>query len=184
MAPTRIASAGRLLSIFVFGAALLVVNACATLTSDIEIETHADPDINYNAYKSYAWAGSAQILFDPVGQWEQPTLDTDEEVRFVINRELRAHGLTQVDKAPDLLVAFAAGVDTSVLELKDDPDSKNKIPTNVPKAALVIALIDANTGYAIWLGYAVGDAQQQQSTENIKARINYAVSKIFDDYNN
>jgi hypothetical protein len=178
------ASAGRLLSIFFFGAALFVVNACATLTSDIEIETHADPDINYNAYKSYAWAGSAQILFDPVGQWEQPTLDTDEEVRFVINRELRAHGLTQVDKAPDLLVAFAAGVDTSVLELKDDPDSKNKIPTNVPKAALVIALIDANTGYAIWLGYAVGDAQQQQSTENIKARINYAVSKIFDDYNN
>ena len=184
MAPIRMASAGRLLSIFFFGAALLVVNACATLTSDIEIETHADPDINYNAYKSYAWAGSAQILFDPVGQWEQPTLDTDEEVRYVINRELRAHGLTQVDKAPDLLVAFAAGVDTSVLELKDDPESKNKIPTNVPKAALVIALIDANTGYAVWLGYAVGDAQQQQSTENIKARINYAVSKIFDDYNN
>ena len=184
MAPIRITSAGKLLSIFFIGAALLALNACATLTSDIEIETHADPDINYSAYKSYAWAGSAQILFDPVGQWEQPTIDTDEEVRFVINRELRAHGLTQVDKAPDLLVAFAAGVDTSVLELKDDPESKNKIPTNVPKAALVIALIDANTGYAVWLGYAVGDAQQQQSTENIKARINYAVSKIFDDYNN
>jgi hypothetical protein len=183
MAPTRITSAGKLLSIIFFGVALLTLNACATLTSDIEIETHADPDINYNAYKSYAWAGSAQILFDPVGQWEQPTLDTDEEVRFVINRELRAHGLTQVDKAPDLLVAFAAGVDTSVLELKEDPESKKKIPTNVPKAALVIALIDANTGYAVWLGYAVGDAQQQQNSENIKKRIDYAVRKIFDTYN-
>ena len=183
MTATRMNTAGRLLSSIFIGTALPVLNACATLTSDIEIETHSDPAINYNAYKSYAWAGSAQVLFDPVGQWEQPTLDTDEEVRFVINRELRELGLTQVDKAPDLLVAFAAGVDTSVLELKEDPDSKKVIPTNVPKAALVIALIDANTGYAVWLGYAVGNAQQQQSSENIKARINYAVTKIFDDYN-
>ena len=183
MTPTLITSAGKLLSFFFFSVALLTLNACTTLTSDIEIETHADPEVNYNAYKTYAWAGSAQILFDPVGQWEQPTLDTDEEVRFVINRELRARGMTQVDRSPDLLVAFAAGVDTSILELKEDPESDKKIPTNVPKAALVIALIDANTGYAVWLGYAVGDAQQQQSSENIKARINYAVSEIFDTYN-
>jgi len=183
MTPKRMTSAGRLLSSIFIGIALFILNACATLTSDIEIETHADPDINYNAYKSYAWAGSAQVVFDPIGQWEQPTVDTDEEVRFVINRELRAHGLTQVDKAPDLLVAFAAGVDTSVLELKEDPEGKKKIPTNVPKAALVIALIDANTGYAVWLGYAVGDAQQQQSSENIIKRIDYAVSEIFDSYN-
>ena len=78
MAPTRMTSAGKILASIFIGITLLTLSACATLTSDIEIETHADPDINYNAYKSYAWAGSAQILFDPVGQWEQPTLDTDD----------------------------------------------------------------------------------------------------------
>jgi len=162
---------------------LFTLSSCATLTDDIEIETHAIPDIHYDSYSSYALAGSAQIVFDPIGQWEQPTLDTDEEVRFVINRELRALGFNQVDRDPDLLVAFAAGIDTTALELKDNPNSDKKVLTNVPKAALVVTLIDADTGYAVWLGYAVGDVQQQQTIENIRARINYAVSEIFKAYN-
>jgi hypothetical protein len=161
---------------------ILATSSCATLTDDIVVETHANPDVNYHAYKTYAWAGSAQIIFDPVGQWEQPTLDTDEEVKFVINRELRARGLIQVTSQPDLLVAFAAGIDTSVLELKENPNSDKKIVTNVPKAALLIALVDANTGYTVWIGYAVGDAQQQQTIEAIRTRIDFAVKEIFNDY--
>jgi hypothetical protein len=162
---------------------LPTVIACTTLTSDIKVETFAQPDTNPSAYKSYAWAGSAQVVFDPVGQWEQPTLDTDEEVRFVINRELRNSGLVQVETDPDLYVGFAAGVDTSVLELKEDPDNKEKmVPTNVPKAALVIAMIDARTGYTVWLGYAEGNAQNQQSIENIRKRIDFAVTEILAPY--
>lgn len=163
--------------------ATIIVTSCATLTSDIEVETHANPDVNYKAYKTYAWAGSAQIVFDPIGQWEQPTLDMDEEVRFVINRELRARNINQVESQPDLLVAFAAGIDTTVLELKDDPESDKKVLTNIPKAALVIALIDTTTGYTVWLGYAEADVQPQQTIENIRTRIDYAVSEIFKPYN-
>ena len=163
-------------------ATALATTSCATLTDDIEVETHANPDIDYQDYKTYAWLGSAQIIFDPVGQWEQPTLDTDEEVKFVVNRELRARGLHQVTNKPDLLVAFAAGVDTAQLELKENPNSTKKMMTNVPKAALLIALVDAKTGYTVWLGYAVGDAQQQQSIESIRTRIDYAVKEIFSDY--
>ena len=169
-----------LIAVFV---AVTFISSCATLTDDIQVETHADPGINYRKYKTYAWAGSAIIGFDPIGQWEQPTLDTDEEVRHVVNRELRARGFYQVENNPDLLVAFAAGVDTSVLELKKDPDSNKKVPTSAPKAALVIALIDASSGYVVWLGHAMGDAQQQQSIDNIRARIDYAVSQIFKPYN-
>ncbi len=166
-----------------FIAVTFFISSCAILTDDIQIETHADPSINYNKYKTYAWAGSAQIAFDPIGQWEQPTLDTDEEVRFVVNRELRGHGFIQVESNPDLLVAFAAGVDTTVLELKENPDSDNKVASNAPKAALAIALIDARSGYLVWLGHATGDVQQQQTIDNIRARIDYAVSHIFKRYN-
>lgn len=161
----------------------LVLSSCATLTSDIEIETHDNPAVDYDSYKTYAWAGSAQIVFDPIGQWEQPTLDTDEEVRFVINRELHNREIIQVEQDPDLLVAFAAGVDTSVMELREDPSTQEKVLTNIPKAALVIALTDAKTGYVIWLGYASAEVQKQQTIENIRARIDYAVSQIFKSYN-
>jgi len=159
--------------------ATLFLSSCATLTQDIEIKVYTDPDVNYDNYKTYAWTGSAQIVFDPIGQWEQPTLDTDEEVRFLVNRELRKHGLIPVEVQPDILVAFAAGIDTTVLELKENPRNKH-IPTVAPKAALMIALIDADNGYVIWMGHATGEAQQQQSIENIRSRIDYAVSKIFD----
>lgn len=177
----------KFLSKILFSFACLIsavaLSSCATLTSDIEIETHANPDVNYSAYKTYAWAGSAQIVFDPIGQWEQPTLDTDEEVRFVINRKLRELDIIQVDKDPDLLVAFAAGIDTTELQLKENPESQNKVLVTTPKAALVIALIDANTGYVVWLGFATANIQQQQTIENIRARIDYAVSEIFKPYN-
>ena len=163
--------------------AVLAVSACTTLTSDIDIETYDNPEVNYDTYSTYAWAGSAQIVFDPVGQWEQPTLDTDAEVRFVINRELRKHGINQVDKNPDLLVTFAAGVDTRELGLKEDPKTQDKVLTDIPKASLVIALIDARTGYVVWLGYATANAQPQQTIENIRTRIDYAVSEIFKSYN-
>ena len=156
-----------------------LTSSCATLTQDINVETHANPDVDFNTYKSYAWVGSAQIVFDPIGQWEQPTLDTDEEVKFNINRELRNKGLFEVQSNPDLLVGFAAGIDMTSLELKEDPESKKQVLTNVPKAALVIALVDADTGYTVWLGFAEGDVQEQQTIENIRARIDYAVSEIF-----
>jgi len=160
----------------------LLLASCVTLTNDIEVETHANPDVDFNKYKSYAWVGSAQVVFDPVGQWEQPTLDTDEEVKFNINRELRSKGLFEVQSNPDLLVAFAAGVDMAYLKLKEDPDSKKQVLTNVPKAALVVALIDAKTGYTVWLGFAEGEVQKQQTIENIRARIDYAVSTMFKSY--
>jgi predicted DNA-binding transcriptional regulator len=163
--------------------AVLASSACTTLTSDITTETRDNPEVNYDTYNTYAWAGSAQIVFDPVGQWEQPTLDTDEEVKFVINRELRKHGINQVNTNPDLLVAYAAGVDTTAMELKEDPKTQDKVLTNIPKASLVIALTDARTGYVVWLGYATANAQPQQTMENIRARIDFAVSEIFKSYN-
>ena len=71
----------------------------------------------------------------------------------------------------------------TILELKEDPEGDKKIPTNVPKAALVIALIDASSGYVVWLGHATGDVQKQQTIDDIRARIDYAVSQIFKSYN-
>lgn len=164
---------------FILFTTILVITSCATLTSDIDVETHSDPGFHYKEYKTYAWADSAQIAFDPVGQWEQPTLNTDDEVRYIINRELSARNINLGETDPDLLITFAAGIDTAVLGLKEQPDSDTDIIPIVPKAALVIALIDARTGYTLWLGYATANAQEQQSIENIRARIDFAISAIF-----
>lgn len=164
---------------YTFLIATLLLTSCATITSDIELETHVHPDTNFNDYKTYTWLDSAQIVFDPIGQWEQPTLDTDEEVKLAINRELRARNIIPVEKNPDLFIAFSAGIDASTLELIEHPDNEEDVLSTLPKAALVIALVDAETGYAVWIGYASGEVQQQQTIQTIQTRINYAVSKLF-----
>lgn len=154
--------------------------ACATTPfDDIDVETYSAPDIDYSQYKTFAWAGSTQVLFDPIGQWEQPTLDTDQDVRTAIYRELTSHKLIQDNQNPELLVAYYAGVDASSLGLKVDPDIDLVLPGEIPRAALVVAITDAKTGYVIWLGQAVGNARQQNSIDIIRSRINFAVNEMF-----
>ena len=91
--------------------ALLLVAGCASVTKDIKVETDVDPKANLAGYTSYTWLGSAAILYDPEGKWEPPEFDADTEIKFLIDRELRAHGLSESMSNPDLIVAFAAGID-------------------------------------------------------------------------
>ena len=161
-------------------AVILLLAACTTApTSDIRVEAEADPKASFSGYKTYAWFAAAQILFDPEGQWEPRDVDIDAEVQFIINSELRKRGMSEVSSHPDMLVAYAAGVDMTTLGLKENPESKEKLLANIPKAGLIVALIDADTGYVIWLGEAVGEVQEQADQATVRARIEYAVREMF-----
>ena len=66
---------------------ILFITACASpLTQDIEVDADADPKANLAGYKTYAWLGSAAILYDPKGRWEPPEFDADAEIKFLIDR--------------------------------------------------------------------------------------------------
>ena len=161
-------------------ACILLLAACATVpTTDITVDAEADPKANFSGYKSFAWFAAAQLLFDPEGQWEPKNVDIDAEVQLIINDELRKRGMVEVSSEPDILVAYAAGVDMTTLGLKENPETKEKLLENIPKAALVIALIDADTGYVIWLAEAVGEVQQQADEATVRARIEYAIREMF-----
>jgi len=164
----------------VLSAVLLLLAGCASsVTKDIMVDTDVDPKANLEGYTSYAWLGSAAIVYDPEGQWEPPQFDADAEIKFLIDRELRAHGMTESSSNPDLIVAFAAGIDMATMEIKTDPDSKLETLENVPMGALSVVLIDAKTGFAIWGGIATAEVQQNPDQEIIKQRLDYAVSSMF-----
>jgi PBP1b-binding outer membrane lipoprotein LpoB len=159
---------------------IMVLAACTTApTKDIKVDAEADPKASFSGFKTYAWLASAQILFDPEGQWEPRNVDIDAEVQSIINSELRKRGIAEVSSNPDMLVAFAAGVDMTTLGLKQNPETREKLIENIPSAALVVALIDADTGYVIWIGEAIGDVQQQADEATVRARIEYAIKEMF-----
>ena len=160
---------------------LLLLSACATsLTQDIQVKAEADPKANLAGYKTYAWLGSAAILYDPKGKWEPPQFDADAEIKFLIDRELRKRGMQEVAVNPDMIVGYAAGIDMEALQLVEDKQSKIQMLQNVPMGSLVIVLIDGATGNPVWASEAIANVQQQQFTsEDMRKRLDYAVSHMF-----
>lgn len=159
---------------------LFLISGCASsVTKDIMVETDSDPKANLSGYTSYAWLGSAAIVFDEKGQWEPPQFDADAEIKFLIDRELRDHGMTEDSVNPDLVVAYAAGIDMDSMDIKADPESGIEALENVPAGALIVIMIDADTGLAIWAGIATADIQESPTPETTKQRLDFAVSEMF-----
>jgi hypothetical protein len=145
-------------------ALLLLLAGCASsVTKDIIVDAEADPKISFSGYTSYTWLGSAAIVFDPEGRWEPP----------------RARGMVEDSVDPDLIVAFAAGIDMSSMEIDIDPESNLTTLENVPLGALTVILVDAKTGLAIWAGIATAEIQENPDQETIKKRLEYAVNSMF-----
>ena len=158
---------------------LISLSGCAvTPTDDIKIDAEADPKVKFAGYKTYAWLGSAGILKDPEGKWKQPNFDVDAEIRFLIDRELRKRGLTETDKKPDMLVAYAMGLNMAALKIKENPETKQKMLKNIPKGSLLVILADPKTEYVMWIGRAKAEVQKNPDTATIKARLDYAVSQM------
>ena len=165
---------------YILATSLLLLAGCASsVTQDIKVEADSDPKANLAGYKSYAWLGAAAIVFDDQGRWEPPAFDADAEIKFLIDRELREHGMAESSSNPDMIVAFAAGIDMAAMEIKTDPESELKTLENVPAGALSVILIDAQTGLAVWAGVAKGEVQQNPDQEVTKQRLDYAVTEMF-----
>jgi hypothetical protein len=160
--------------------ALTLFAGCSSVpVKDIQVEAQTDPKANISGYKTYAWLGAAAIVYDEQGQWEPPSFDADAEIKYLIDRELRKRGLTENSGAPDLIVAFAAGIDMDALGLRVNPETKIEVVENVPQGGLMVALADSETGFLIWAGVASADIQARPDMETAKARLDYAVTKMF-----
>lgn len=160
-----------ILSVFIAG--------CASVpTADIKVDAEADPKANFSGFKTYTWLGSAAIVNDSMGQWEPPPLDADAEIKYLLNRELRDRGMSENSAAPDLIVAFAAGIDMDALGFKLNPETDINMLKNVPKGGLVVILVDNRSGFIVWVGIAKADIQQNADVTIVKARLDYAVRQM------
>jgi len=164
-----------LLFVMVF---MLVLGCASVPTKDIQVDAQADPKANFSGYKTYAWLGSAAIVNDAYGQWEPPAFDADAEIKYLMDRELRKRGMSENSADPNLIVAFAAGIDMDALGLKVDPETKMDMLANVPRGALVVVLLDRSSGFVIWVGVATAEIQESPDTHTVKARLDYAVTRL------
>ena len=157
---------------------------CASKYHDIEVDTQANPKVNFDGYESYAWSLEAAVVRDPDREWVPTDLNIANEIKFLVNRELRAIGMTEVATSPDVLAMYAVGVDMKALNVVDDPRDDAVQFENVPKGGLVLVLADPETLNVIWVGSAVADLMDEPTPELAKERLNYAVKKMFKKFPN
>ena len=156
-----------------------LITACNSIpTNDITTTAELDPKANFKGYKTYAWLGSAGILKDPEGLWEPPKYDADAEITSLINKELHDRGMTETSKKPDLVVAYALGVDMAALKAKTNPETNMSVLKNVPQGALMVLLIDSDTGFVIWAGSATAEIKNL-GPDASKQRLAFAISGMF-----
>ena len=156
----------------------LFISAC-TLTpkDDIEVTADMDPRVNFTGYTTYEWLGSMGVFNDPAGNWKPVGFDMDAEIAFLIDRELRKRDIEETMSDADLLVMYLGGIDMAALEEKLDPNTQMKTLQNVPQGGLVIALIDARTGFVIYAATATAEIRNLPS-EQVKQRLDYAVTQM------
>ena len=159
----------------------MLISACTSpLTKDIEVEAASDPKVNLSAFSKYAWIGSAAVLNDPEGKWQPAEFDISSDIKFLIDRELRSKDLIEVgDEDAEIAMSFFTGVDMEAQGLKVDPKTNVEIPSNVPKAALIVVALDVKTGFVVWIGVATGNINENATVATTKVRLDYAITKMF-----
>ena len=151
---------------------------------DIRVETEADPKVNFDGYTTYQWAGSAAVVRDPLNRWAPSDLDVDAEIRFLIDRELRARGMTEVVRNADVLVVYGVGVDMESMRVVVQPGEDTEELRNVPTGGVQVVLADPRSRSVMWVGSAVADIREEPDDELAKNRLDFAVRKMFEKFPN
>jgi len=155
--------------------------ACAPKapTSDIKTQVAADETVKFSGYKTYTWFAGVGMVRDKTGKWDDGDLDIAAELKFIIDKTMRERGLNEATENPDLFIGFLIVADVNQLKEITDRGGKTTVIEGVGESALVIELIDVKTERTVWVGAAAGEAQTGRSNDEVKARLNYAVSELF-----
>jgi len=163
----------------VAAAMLLGMNACVQ-TSDIEVESVTNEKANLKAYKTYQFLDESGIVeSDGKGDLVEGDKKTAALVEEIINKELQKKGKVPAAADPDFFVAYVGGTDKDAVKVKVDKKGKGIIES-APEAALLIMLIDAQTGAVLKVSTAEGELKSLPQKEKTE-RIEYAVKKMLKD---
>jgi hypothetical protein len=147
---------------------------------DIQVETELNPKVDIDGYENtYAWAAAAAMVREGERRWSPPDLDIGSEIMFLVDRELRDRGWTQVAQSPAVGVIYGVGVDMMAIEAIETDDEDAARFERVPKGGVLIVLTDPGTSEVIWAGSAVADISEEPSVELAKKRLDYAITEMF-----
>jgi hypothetical protein len=158
-------------------AALLIVGITGCVsTSDIEVETVKSEKANLKGYKTYEIIKESGATDEIKKEKTLENVDIDASLKKMINEELAKRGKVEVKENPDFYVAYLLGSDMNAMRITLDKEGRSTI-ANVPEAAMILMLVDADTGSIIWLSTAEGEYKSLPREAKHK-RMKYTIEKM------
>ena len=156
--------------------ALMIVGftGCVS-TSDIKVESVKSDKVDLKGYKTYQIVEGSGMATES----EKTNHDMDTELNRIINSELGKKGKIPVTSNPDFHVAYLAAADMEAVKIKIDEEGQETIKA-APAAAMLLLLIDAETGVIIGASTAEGDAKNLP-LEDRKKRLEYTIKKMLNE---
>ena len=161
----------RQLQIAVSGLALSLAASCHS----IKVESTFDRQADFARLHTFAWVAAPVNSPSAIGQTDFYPL---------IAAELAAHGLSRVDKAPDVLVAVHRMTQGKLntegwgYEFREGRIQRHTLQ----EGHLVIDLIDPHTKVVVWRGSAEGVFHADMSAEERRALAMDVLQKMFADF--
>ena len=155
--------------------ALVGFTGCVS-TSDIQVDSMQSDKADLKGYKTYQFIEGSGIAEDTSKEVLMQNESASAEIEEIINGELAKKGKVAVSKDPDFFVAYLGGADMEAVKKKLDRNGK-EIMMKSPEAALVLMLVDADSGSIIWMSTAEGEAQSKSHKEK-KKRIEFTIQKM------
>jgi len=161
-------------------AALMVLGMAGCVsTSDINVENVTNDKVNLKGYKTYQFMEESGIVEeDGKGNLKESDKKVAALIEEIINEELQKKGKTPVSKSPDFLVAYVGGSNEDAVKVRLDEKGKQVIE-KAPEAALLIMLVDANTGAILRLSTAEGEVTKLPEAQK-RERIEFAIKKMLE----
>jgi PBP1b-binding outer membrane lipoprotein LpoB len=167
----------KLLKVAIAALMIIGITGCVS-TSDIQVEKAKSEKVNLDGYKTYQFIEDSGFIEDERKTPVLKNMNISEEIEQMINSELAKKGKTPVSKDPDFYVAYLGGADMEAVKSKLDKNGKEHFEKS-PEAALVLLLVDADSGSIIWMSTAEGEAKGG-SADDVKKRLDYAVKKMLE----
>ena len=149
---------------------------CGVSTKDIKVETVKSNKANLKGYKTYEIIEESGADDSLKKDKTLKGADVDADIKALINTELAKRGKVEVKHDPDFFVAYVAGADMNAMQIKLDAKGRSTIE-NIPEAAMLLMLVDADTGSIIWMSTAEGEFKGLPLDQQ-KVRLEYAIKKM------
>ncbi len=155
--------------------ALIGFTGCVS-TSDIQVDSTQSDKVDLKGYKTYQFIEGSGIAKDTSKKTLRKSESISAEIEEMINEELAKKGKVPVSKDPDFFVAYLGGADHEAVKKRLDKHGKEVIEKS-PEAALVLMLVDADSGAIIWMSTAEGELKNSTPEER-KKRIKFTIEKM------